>query len=342
MSVKHLVFGGGGPSCFLIYGAVRELNKLQYWNIENIKSIYGCSSGAWLGLLISLGFDWDTLDSYLIKRPWEKLINIGPTEIINSFNTKGLVSADFIKNSVQPVLKARDLDIECTFLEHFQTTNIELHFYTCDINTKILSKVDLSYKTHPDLKIIDGLAMTMAVPILVMPFIINDSCYIDGGILNNFPIEDCIEQQNILEKTKNEILAFKTNWQRNSEILINNESNMLQYLSQFLRKLSQFTSNNNDFNKEEIYKQSNVVECKMEDPGGPLGWVDVFINEEKRIDYINSGVESAKLFLSKIEELKNNKENRSSIQIENFEIKSENSSNNDIILNNVDILNNIV
>lgn len=338
MSVKHLVFGGGGPSCFLIYGAIRELNKLEYWKMKNIKSIYGCSSGAWLGLLISLDFDWDTLDSYLIKRPWEKLINIGPTEIINSFNSKGLVSADFIKDSVKPVLQARDLDIECTFLEHFQTTNIELHFYTCDINTKILSKVDLSYKTHPDLKIVDGLAMTMAVPILVMPFITNDSCYIDGGILNNFPIEDCIEQQNILEETIDEVLAFKTNWLRNSEILITNESNMLQYLSQFLRKLSQFTTNNN-IDKEEIYRQSNVVECKMQDPGGPLGWVDVFINEEKRTEYINSGVESAKLFLSKIEKLKNNIQNsNSSIQIENFEIKPDNSSNN---INNIDSLNNI-
>ena len=319
MDIKHLVFGGGGPSCFLIYGAVRELNKLDYWKMENIKSIYGCSSGAWLGLLISLGFDWDTLDSYLIKRPWEKMINIGPTEVINSFSTKGLVSRDFIMNTVKPVLQARDLDIKCTFLEHFKATNIELHFYTVDLNTKTMSKVDISYKTHPDLPIIDGLTMTMAVPILIVPHIIDRCCYIDGGVLNNFPLIDCLEQQN--NPKENEVLAFKAHWEENNEIIITDETNLLQFISHFIRKLTQFTSN---FKNEQI-NWENIIECKMKDPGGPIGWIDVFSNEEMRIEYIEKGKESAELFLRN-KELKNNNEFKD--KIENFEIKSETSNEN--------------
>jgi len=299
MDVKHLVFGGGGPSCFLIYGAVRELNKLNYWNFENIKSIYGCSSGAWLGLLISLGFDWDTLDSYLIKRPWEKMINIGPTEVINSFNTKGLVSSEFILNTVKPVLQAKDLDVNCTFQEHFNNTNIELHFYTVDINTKTMSKVDLCYKTYPDLRIVDGLCMTMAVPILIAPHIIDRCCYIDGGVLNNFPLNDCLEQQD--NPKEDEILAFKAVWEENYDVNISNESNLLQYMSQFIRKLVQYAS---QFNNQNI-DHKNIVECSMKDPGGPIGWIDVFTNQDKRVEYINRGVESAELFLRN-NTLKNN------------------------------------
>ena len=314
MVVKHLVFGGGGPSCFLIYGAARELcNSNNYWHLKDIKSIYGCSSGAWIGFIISLGFDWNIVDDYLIKRPWEKMINIGPAELINSFHTKGLVSSEFIINTIKPVLNAKDLDIECTFLDHFNLTNIELHFYTCDINTKLISKVDLSYKTHPNLRIVDGLIMTMAVPILITPYICESSCYVDGGVLNNFPIQDCIIQQNIDDD--NEYLAFKANWELNNNVLINDESNLLQYVSQFIRKLTQFTSNLNVDNID-FLKNENVVICSMKDPGGPIGWIDVFINEEKRIEYINSGVESAKLFLSK-KELKNNE------NILDFEIEAE-------------------
>lgn len=322
--VKHLVFGGGGPSCFLIYGAVRKLNQLKCWNLENIKSIYGCSSGAWLGLLISMGFDWETLDSYLIKRPWEKMINIGPTEVINSFSTKGLVSGDFIMNTVKPVLQARDLDINCTFQEHFNNTNIELHFYTVDINTKTMSKVDLSYKTHPDLRIIDGLSMTMAVPILITPYMKDDCCYIDGGVLNNFPLKDCLEQQN--NPNQNEILAFKAYWEENNEVNITSESNLLQYISHFIRKLAQYISY---LNSQDIDNFENIVECRMKDPGGPIGWIDVFSNEDKRIEYINRGVESAELFLNN-KELKNNINIKNKEKIEDFEIKSEHGSSNEL------------
>lgn len=317
MTIKHLVFGGGGPSCFLIYGAVRELNILNYWNIDDIQSIYGCSSGAWLGLLISLGFDWETLDTYLIKRPWEKMINIGPTEVINSFSTKGLVSSEFIANTVKPVLQARDLDVNCTFLQHYEATGIEIHFYTVDINTKSMSKVDLSYKTHPDLKIVEGLSMTMAVPILIVPFIKDNCCYIDGGVLNNFPLRDCIEQQN--NPKNEEILAFKANWQENTEVNITNESNLLQYISHFIRKLAQYTSNMNN----EIKEFENLIVCNKKDPGGPIGWIDVFSNENARVDYINSGKESAMLFLNK--KLKKNNQDLDN-KIENFEIMSEGST----------------
>lgn len=317
MTIKHLVFGGGGPSCFLIYGAVRELNILNYWNIDDIQSIYGCSSGAWLGLLISLGFDWETLDTYLIKRPWEKMINIGPTEVINSFSTKGLVSSEFIANTVKPVLQARDLDVNCTFLQHYEATGIEIHFYTVDINTKSMSKVDLSYKTHPDLKIVEGLSMTMAVPILIVPFIKDNCCYIDGGVLNNFPLRDCIEQQN--NPKNEEILAFKANWQENTEVNITNESNLLQYISHFIRKLAQYTSNMNN----EIKEFENLIVCNKKDPGGPIGWIDVFSNENARVDYINSGKESAMLFLNK--KLKKNNQDLDN-KIENFEIISEGST----------------
>ena len=80
MTIHHLVLCGGGPSGFLIYGAARHLSKENYWDIKNIKTIYGCSIGAYMGILISLKYDWEVLDDYLIKRPWEKVASIGPPE----------------------------------------------------------------------------------------------------------------------------------------------------------------------------------------------------------------------------------------------------------------------
>ena len=70
MVIKHLVFSGGGPIVLISYGAAKQLNKKKFWEIENIETIYGTSVGAYMGTLISLGYEWDWIDDYFIKRPW--------------------------------------------------------------------------------------------------------------------------------------------------------------------------------------------------------------------------------------------------------------------------------
>ena len=75
MTIKHLVFSGGGPAGLVLYGAAKQLHNV-YWNINNIKSIYGTSIGAYIGIIISLGYEWDVVDDYLIKRPWNNILNI--------------------------------------------------------------------------------------------------------------------------------------------------------------------------------------------------------------------------------------------------------------------------
>ena len=54
----------------------------------------------------------------------------------------------------------------------------------------ILKKVDLSHTTHPDLPLIKALQMTMCFPIMFQPICYGDDCYVDGGLLNNFPLND--------------------------------------------------------------------------------------------------------------------------------------------------------
>ena len=55
--IKHLVISGGGPSGLLTYGAASYLARQGFWSIENIESIYGCSIGAYMGVVFSLGYD---------------------------------------------------------------------------------------------------------------------------------------------------------------------------------------------------------------------------------------------------------------------------------------------
>ena len=82
MTIKHLVISGGGPIMVQYLSAIQELESKKYLNINDIETIYGTSAGAIIAILISLQFDWQTLNDYIIKRPWQ---DVFPIKVKNIF-----------------------------------------------------------------------------------------------------------------------------------------------------------------------------------------------------------------------------------------------------------------
>ena len=83
MTIKHLVLAGGGSGGFTVYGALKYLNQKEFFLLNNITSIHSSSAGSIIAGLIILANDWNLLDDYILKRPWDKLININPTALLN-------------------------------------------------------------------------------------------------------------------------------------------------------------------------------------------------------------------------------------------------------------------
>ena len=112
MTIKHLVISGGGPSMIQTLGVIQHLEDQAFICLKNIESIYGTSSGAIVGVLISLGYDWETINDYIIKRPWQDVFNI--SKAIQSMPFGGprhteqnrARSAATVRSEKQPVLPA--------------------------------------------------------------------------------------------------------------------------------------------------------------------------------------------------------------------------------------------
>ena len=295
MTIKHLVLGGGGIGGYAIYGALKYLSKNNYFDIKNIKSIYSTSAGALIGVLISLDYDWESLDDYLIKRPWDKVISIKPINILNLWNEKGLFDAEEIFGVIlKKLLTAKGLSETITLKEYYNYNNIEIHIYSVNINNKLPIKVDFSYKTHPDLELCKVVALSCLVPIIFNPIFYNSECYIDGGILNNFPLDNCIDNIKELGDNINEILAFKISVIKQNDI-ITNKSNMLDYLLYLTYKILWLISPEN--NQSDI---SNIVYCNIEDNFSFSS--KALISEVVRKDMIDSGIKYGEDYLIKIME----------------------------------------
>ena len=66
-SIKTLVFSGGGQTFFSFYGIIKQAHIKNFWNYNDLESLYGTSAGAMVSLFIALQIEWDVLDNYLIK-----------------------------------------------------------------------------------------------------------------------------------------------------------------------------------------------------------------------------------------------------------------------------------
>ena len=111
MTIKHLVLSGGGPIMIQLLGAIQHLETNNFIDLKNIESIYGTSAGAIVGILICLKheYDWETINDYIIKRPWKDVFKIKVEKILESYSKKGIFDIKTIEKCFKPLFAAKDI-----------------------------------------------------------------------------------------------------------------------------------------------------------------------------------------------------------------------------------------
>jgi predicted acylesterase/phospholipase RssA len=247
--IKHIVCAGGGVTGFSYYGIIRECHKKGLWNLEDIESMYGTSVGSIFLILLALNYDWETLDDFLIKRPWNNVFNFNIYSIFESFNKKGIFDIKSIRETFLPVFNGKDISIDITMKELYELTKIDIHIYTTEMNRFITE--DISHETHPDWKVIDAVYCSCALPVIFAPFLIENNCYCDGGFLMNYPLIRCIENG----ANPDEIIALNRTSKKKEKPKLDSESTLLDYIIMLLNKL---IKNISKYDKIEIKHEFTV------------------------------------------------------------------------------------
>ena len=289
MNIRHLVISGGGPSMFQYISAIQYLDENKIIDLQKIESIYGTSAGAIVGILLCLRYDWETLNDYAIMRPWHELFHIKIDTIFESYKNRGIFSKKIIEKAFKPLLDAKDLSINITLNEFYTYSKIELHFYSFEINQ--FATEDISYVTHPDLSLIDAVMMSSALPILVTPIIIDNKCYMDGGVSANYPLKYCIDSG----KNEDEILGFCNQYDSQQKNHVDNNSNLLDLVLCFFFKMFNNLSSTivNPKIKHEVI--CNVKYISLSYLASSMSSMDI------RKDLYQKGIESAKEFINLLE-----------------------------------------
>jgi len=287
MTIKHIVISGGGPSMLQSLGAIQYLDSQEFINMNNIESIYGTSSGTLVGTLICLKYDWDTINDYILIRPWQDVFSIKAENIFDAYSKKGIFDIKIIEKCLKPLLIAKDLSVNITLKELYEYSKIEMHFFTFEINHFQLE--DISYLTHPDLRLTVAIQMTCGLPILLTPICIDNKCYTDGGIICNYSLKYCVDSG----KKEDEILGLKNKY-ANDKTFIKTDSTILDYMLTFFFKLINNVSQDHiqPIIKNEV--NIDVSFLSMETFKNALSNIQV------RKDLLKQGECAAKIFLENI------------------------------------------
>jgi predicted acylesterase/phospholipase RssA len=291
MTIKHLVISGGGPILIQILGAIQHLERNEIVHMNEIESIYGTSAGAIIGILICLKFDWNTINDYIIKRPWHDVFPIKVQNIFDAYTKKGIFDIKTVEKCFKPLLDAKDIPMDINLEDFYKFSKIELHLFSFEINEYKIQ--DISYLTHPKLSLMMAVQMTCAIPILITPVCFDDKCYIDGGMACNYPLNHCIESG----KLPDEILAFKNKYTE-AKTKIQSDSTMIDFLLNFIFK-AVFSVNTDRFQnkiKNEVICDATYLTIEI--------LKNALSNIDARRDLFTQGTETAIRFLSSLDEFK--------------------------------------
>jgi len=314
--IKNLVLSAGAVGGLCIYGALKESHKNGIWKHENIKTLWGTSFGSILCVIVAIHFEWDLMDEYLIKRPWQNVFKLNWLDL---WNEKGLMCKQAIDESMTPVFKANNIPLNITVKEFCEKTGKELHMFVTELDMvkSVFRLVDINPITHPDWLVLDAIYASCCLPFIFKPFemmslpdsshevdtsgnnteISQTHIYLDGAILCAFPYDYCLNHPLVHEEEVFGIYLVKPENKFSEEDVKDSKTfkktNLLDFMKIFCLAMCDYA---NIGGRNSIDSMKSFLVKLMVDTYERFD-MRVVQTEEKRVEYITRGVEMFYQFL---------------------------------------------
>jgi NTE family protein len=166
-----LTLSGGGARGIAHIGVIKALEEL---NIQP-DVISGSSAGALVGVLYAAGCTSEEIYSYIRNKSLYSIVKMGIPD-------KGMMELGYFRN----ILKSK--------LPHNHFDQLRIPFYVAVTN---LNKGGCEI-VHSGEQLIDYVLASATIPLVFKPIQINGHLYVDGGVINNLPVEPLREKCAVL------------------------------------------------------------------------------------------------------------------------------------------------
>lgn len=187
MELENLTFEGAGIFGISYVGALSVLKEHSILN--GIKRYSGTSSGSLIAALLSMNCSVEKIHDIMLETDWGSFLDTRCccTGIFNTIFKFGYNIGKRKEKTFRRILDKITGIRDITFRQAHRKYHKEL--YVCAINITIEMPVYFSYDYSPDMPIYKALHMSTAFPYVFSPIKYNGHHYVDGGIMENYPIE---------------------------------------------------------------------------------------------------------------------------------------------------------
>ncbi len=175
-------FGGGGFRGFAYAGVLDELRKQGIdWGqrCPHLESIFGCSIGSIISLLIVAGFSSSEIMELAKNLELSDIINTDLIQFFISPNKLGFDNGNKLRSYLTNLISKKTS--AKTMLEMFNYSKIK--WIICVSNITKGKMEYISHETAPELYWIDVILASCALPPIFCPVTLNGDLCADGGIL---------------------------------------------------------------------------------------------------------------------------------------------------------------
>lgn len=184
---EELIFSGGNFATLSFLGSVQSLVDKGELKIEKVRKYIGTSGGAIMSFLLAIGYSPVRIFDIIKKLPIGEISKLSSDKYLKFFDRYGLHDTVAFRKILCVCLEHLGWSANLTFEELYDETNIELCFTSYCLNTATLTLLD--HKNTPELKILDGVCMSIAVPFLFYPVSYQNRLYVDAFLMCNHPVE---------------------------------------------------------------------------------------------------------------------------------------------------------
>jgi len=261
--IDTLCLSGGGLLGISFIGVLDFLENNKNINLTLITNYVGTSIGALLSFLFSINYSIKEIKEFIINFNFGILTNSTENNIENLLINCGIDDGNKIIYILQSFLKNKYNIVDITFEKHYELTNKKLNIVGTNYTKS--SEELFNHERTPLMSIITAVRISISIPLIFTPILYNDNYYLDGALVNNFPINYC--------NIKNTI---------GINIILTKNTDKIDDMFIFIKNCIGITINN-----KYLIKSLNIIEIKDTDIMNNL--INFNINNEQKESLLKLG-----------------------------------------------------
>lgn len=211
---ESLVFEGGGMKGIAFTEVPKVLEDFHI--LSHIKSVAGTSAGSIISLLIALRYSPKSIKKIMVNLNFRDFKDtlLYTVRFYSLLFKTGMYNGNKFSEWLKYIIQYKLGDKEATFMDLYKQNGIELVVTGTSLNRN--KTIYFSYKTYPDMPLWLAVRISISIPGYFEVVKYDNDIFVDGGIINNYPIWVFDDPQsydfihcNVSEDDKGNTLGFK-------------------------------------------------------------------------------------------------------------------------------------